>query len=121
MFEIFKDQNDELLTERIPIIKQKRKNRLKKIQNREKKMSQNLKQNEETVLSILKSLSEEETGLMTEKNQLLDMEETLKKRIISEIETKKSRITDLQTEIPELTQRIEDLAKILEIPVVKKI
>ena len=53
MFEIFKDQNDELLTERIPIIKQKRKNRIVKIQNREKKMSQNLKKNEEGEKSLI--------------------------------------------------------------------
>ena len=119
MFEIFKDQNDELLTEIIPDKKQKNKKRLAELKNNEKNPSQNLKRNEETVLSILKSLSEEEKGLMIEKNQLLDMEETLKKRIINEIETKKSRITDLQTEIPELKQRVEFLAKILAIPVVK--
>jgi hypothetical protein len=47
------------------------------------------------------------------------VEETLKKRIINEIEAKKSRILDLQTEIPELKQRIENLANILDIPVVK--
>ena len=47
------------------------------------------------------------------------MEESLKKRIINEIETKKDRILDLQTEIPEVKQRIEELAKLLEIPVVK--
>lgn len=119
MFEMFKKQNDEVLLERIPIINQKQKNRLTKLQNRKKKIPQNLKKNEETILSILKSLSEEETGLITKKNELLDMEETLKKRIIIEIETKKSKIIDLQTEIPKLKKRIEFLANTLEIPIIK--
>jgi hypothetical protein len=48
------------------------------------------------------------------------VEETLKKRIINEIEAKKSRILDLQTEIPELKQRVKFLAENLEIPIVKK-
>ena len=119
MFEIFKDQNDELLTERIPDKKQKRKKKFAKLKKSDKNLYQSLKRNEETVLSILQSLSEEEKELMIEKNQLLDVEETLKKRIINEIETKKSRITNLQTELPGLKQRVEFLAKMLEIPVVK--
>ena len=90
-------------------------------QNSELQSPQDLKRNEETVLSTLYSLGEEEKELLTEKNQLLDMEETLKKRIINEIETKKSRIKDLETEIPELKQRVKVLAKTLEIPIVKKI
>ena len=81
--------------------------------------SQNLKEKEETVLSILKSLSKQEKELQAEKDQLLDMEATLKKRIKNEIDSKKSRITDLQEEIPEIQLRIETLAKLLEIPVVK--
>jgi hypothetical protein len=107
------------IIERVPYKKPKIKKKSTKIKKRGKKSSQNLKRNEETVLSILKSLSEEENELLLEKDQLLDVEETLKKRIINEIKTKKSRILDLQTEIPELKQRIEDLAKVLEIPVVK--
>lgn len=117
MFEIFKDQNNELLTEEITNKKPKRK--ITRLKNIAKKPSQNSKRNEETVLSILKSLSDEEKDLLTEKNQLLDVEETLKKRIINEIEVKKSRITGLQMEIPELKKRLEFLAKMLEIPVVK--
>jgi len=97
MFDTFKDQNNELQSPQIH------------------------KRNEETVLSILYSLTDEEKELLTEKNQLLDMEETLKKRIINEIQTKESRIKDLQMEIPELKQRVKVLAKTLEIPVVKKI
>ena len=89
--------------------------------NNELQSPQILKRNEETVLSTLYSLTDEEKELLTEKNQLLDMEETLKKRIINEIQTKESRIKDLQMEIPELQQRVKFLAKTLEIPVVKKI
>jgi hypothetical protein len=80
---------------------------------------QNLKEKEETVLSILKSLGKQEKELQAEKDQLLDMEATLKKRIKNEIDVKKSRISDLQDEIPEIQLRIETLAKLLEIPVVK--
>ncbi len=90
-----------------------------KLKEREEKKPQNIKRNEETVFSILESLSNKEKKLSKEKDQLLDVEESLKKRIINEIETKKARILDLQTEIPELKQRIEELAKLLEIPVVK--
>lgn len=119
MFEIFRDQNNEFINERDSNKKLKNKKSLTKLKIKEKKLNQNLKKNEDTVLSLLKSLSYEEEELMVEKNQLLDMEETLKKRIISEIETKKNRIVDLQLEIPKLKQRIEFLAKILEIPIVK--
>ena len=90
-------------------------------QNSELQSPQDLERNEEPVLSTLYSLGEEEKELLTEKNQLLDMEETLKKRIINEIETKKSGIKDLETEIPELKQRVKVLAKTLEIPIVNKI
>ena len=86
---------------------------------RGKTSPQNFKKNEETVFSILTSLSDKEKNLLSEKNQLLDVEESLKKRIIKEIEAKKTNILDLQTEIPKVKKRIEDLAKILEIPVVK--
>ena len=86
----------------------------------EKKVSQDLKRNEENVLSTLKALSDKEKELLAQRDQLLGLEETLKKRIINEIETKKSTVSNLQTEIPELKQRIEDLAKVLKIPVVKQ-
>lgn len=108
MFELFREKNEDLLTERVSFKKIETKNTQNKYQN-----------NEKTVLSILKSLSEEEIGLTSEKNQLLDMEKLLKKRIVNEIEIKKTRISDLQIEIPKLKQRIEDLATILEIPIVK--
>jgi len=92
-----------------------------KEQNNEIQSPQVLKENEKTVLSILYSLTKEEKKLQKEKNQLLDLEETLKKRIINEIQTKETKIKNLQMEIPELKQRLKDLAKTLKIPVVKKI
>ena len=100
-------------TEQIPDKKPKSK-------KTEKKVSQDLKRNEENVLSTLKALSDKEKELLAQRDQLLGLEETLKKRIINEIETKKSTVSNLQTEIPELKQRIEDLAKVLKIPVVKQ-
>jgi hypothetical protein len=119
MFEIFRDQDNDIMHENLSNKTQKNKKKLMKFKTEEKELHNNLKTNEKTVLSLLKNLSSEEKELMLEKNKLLDMEETLKKRIIQEIETKKSRIFDLQIEIPEVKQRIEFLAKILEIPVVK--
>ena len=91
-----------------------------KSEKTEKKVSQDLKRNEENVLLTLKALSDKEKELLAQRDQLLGLEETLKKRIISEIETKKSTVSNLQAEIPELKQRIEDLAKVLKIPVVKQ-
>ena len=94
MFEIFNDQNDTHFTKLITSEKQIIKNPTPKHQNKSKKLSQNRKKTGENVLSILKKLSEEETELMMERNQLLDIEITLKKRIITEIETKKTNINN---------------------------
>ena len=107
------------INEQIPDESPKIKKKIINLKKRGKTIPQNLKKNEETVFSILTSLSEKEKNLLAEKNQLLDVEESLKKRIIKEIETKKASILDLQTEIPKVKKRIEDLAKVLEIPVVK--
>jgi hypothetical protein len=106
-------------TKPIPNKKLKIKKKNSNLEKTEKISPQNLQRNEETVLLTLKSLSEKEQELQEERDQLLSMEEKLKKRIIKEIETKKSSILDLETEIPELKQRIEYLARVLEIPVVK--
>ena len=107
------------LNEQIPDENPKIKKKIINLKKRGKTTPQNLKKNEETVFSILTSLSDKEKNLLATKNQLLDVEESLKKRIIKEIESKKSSILDLQTEIPKVKKRIEDLAKVLEIPVVK--
>ena len=69
---------------------------------------------EENVLSMLKALEEEESSLMQEKSQLTDMEEMLRLKAREEIEAKKRRIDELKNEIPELKQRCEDLAKMLD-------
>jgi predicted RNase H-like nuclease (RuvC/YqgF family) len=74
---------------------------------------------EESVLSTLEALGGEERLLLSEKSQLLDMEETLRQRIKDEIEVKRHRIENLKYEIPELKQRCEALAKALDIPVQK--
>ena len=98
MFEIFKDHNDSYFAEIITSEKQIK--------------------NKKNSLLKLKKLTEEEKDLMMKKNELLDIEEILKKRIIKEIDLKKSNISDLQAEIPKLKQRIENLAKLLEIPII---
>jgi hypothetical protein len=69
---------------------------------------------EENVLSMLKSLEEEESSLMQEKSQLVDMEEMLRLKAREEIEAKKRRIDELKNEIPELKHRCDDLAKMLD-------
>lgn len=91
----------------------------KTAQEKPPKSKENLKKNEETVFSILKSLTNREKELQEERDQLLETELSLKKLIKKEIENKKTKISDLETEIPELKQRIEILAQLLEIPVVK--
>jgi len=74
---------------------------------------------EEDILSTLEALGGEERILITEKSQLLNMEETLRQKIRDEIEVKRHRIENLKYEIPELKQRCEALAKALDIPVQK--
>jgi|YelNatPaOPRAMG01_1025707.scaffolds.fasta_scaffold02441_19 predicted enzyme involved in methoxymalonyl-ACP biosynthesis len=71
-------------------------------------------------LAILEKLSEEEAMLLNEKTALLDTEEKLWHKVNEAIQTKKQRIEQLKSEIPELKQRCESLAKILEIPVYKE-
>ena len=71
------------------------------------------------VLATLESLGAEERILIVEKSQLQNMEETLKQKIIDEIEVKRHRIEYLKYEIPELKQRCETLAKALDIRVKK--
>jgi predicted RNase H-like nuclease (RuvC/YqgF family) len=74
---------------------------------------------EENILSMLEALGGEEKQLLAEKTQLLNMEETLRQKIQDEIEIKRNRIENLKYEIPELRQRCETLAKVLNIPVQK--
>jgi len=72
---------------------------------------------EENLTTTLESLKQEETLLLTEKQQLESIGEQLRRRTLEEIEKKKQRICALKTEIPELKQKCESLAKALEIPV----
>ena len=118
MFEIFQDQDNEFIEEQTKNKKIKRLTKSLRLKNKEK-LDGNIKRNEQTVFSMLETLIEEEKELLNQKNQLLDMEETLKKRIIDEIETKKTRVTYLQNELPTIKQRCEQLAKVLEMPIVK--
>jgi hypothetical protein len=74
---------------------------------------------EENILSVLKALGEEERLLLSERSQLVNMEETLAQRAREEVEFKRHRIENLKHEIPELKQRCEVLAKALDIPVQK--
>jgi predicted RNase H-like nuclease (RuvC/YqgF family) len=103
----------------LPPKKQKPKKKIIQPQKTEQIPPQTLQANEETALLTLKTLSKKEKKLTEERDQLLDMEATLKKRIVNEIETKKSSIQDLEGELPQLKQRIENLAKLLDIPIVK--
>ena len=119
MFEIFQDQDNEFIEKQTKNKKIKRLTKSLKLKNKEKKPDEKIKRNEQTVFSMLETLIEEEKELVNQKNQLLDMEETLKKRIIDEIETKKTRVAYLQNDLPRIKQRCEQLAKVLEIPIVK--
>jgi predicted RNase H-like nuclease (RuvC/YqgF family) len=74
---------------------------------------------EKDYLSTIEALNGEERSLLAQKAQLLNMEETLRQKIRDEIEAKKHRIENLKNEIPELKQRCEALAKVLDIPVQK--
>jgi predicted RNase H-like nuclease (RuvC/YqgF family) len=72
---------------------------------------------EEKILSMLETLGGEEQALLTEKSQLVNMEETLKQQIREEIEIKRHRIENLKHEIPELKQRCEVLSKALNVSI----
>jgi hypothetical protein len=74
---------------------------------------------EENILFVLKALGEEERLLLSERSQLVNMEETLTQRAREEVEFKRHRIENLKHEIPELKQRCEFLAKALDMPIQK--
>ena len=88
-------------------------------QSVEVKIQEPFESKEADLLATLEALGGEEKTLVAEKSQLLDMEETLRQKIIDEIEVKRHRIENLKYEIPELKQRCEALAKVLDIPVKK--
>jgi predicted RNase H-like nuclease (RuvC/YqgF family) len=72
---------------------------------------------EENLTTTLETLKHEENLLLNQKQQLESIGEQLRLRTLEEIEKKKQRINALKTEIPELKQKCESLAKALEIPV----
>jgi hypothetical protein len=74
---------------------------------------------EEDKLATLESLKEEWETLLAEKKQLQNMAETLKQKIEDEIEIKRYNIENLKSEITELKQKCEKLAKALDITVQK--
>ena len=88
-------------------------------QSVEVKIQEPFESKEADLLATLEALGGEEKTLIAEKSQLLDMEETLRQKMIDEIEVKRHRIENLKYEIPELKQRCEALAKALDIPVQK--
>ena len=66
---------------------------------------------------LLETLKNEETALITQKQQLENIGEQLRLKTVEEIEKTRERISSLKTEIPELKQKCEVMAKVLEIPV----
>ena len=120
MFEIFnlpdEEQDVEEVTEQSEISEEPFK---EERQSAEVKTQESFESTEADLLLTLEALGGEEKTLIIEKSQLLDMEETLKQKILDEIEVKRRRIQNLKYEIPELKQRCEALAKALDIPVHK--
>ena len=72
---------------------------------------------EENLTTTLETLKQEESFLLRQKQQLVSIGEQLRLRTLEEIEKTKQRINALKTEIPDLKQKCESLAKTLEIPV----
>jgi predicted RNase H-like nuclease (RuvC/YqgF family) len=72
---------------------------------------------EENLPTELETLKQEESFLLSQKQQLVGIGEQLRLKTLEEIEKTKQRISALKTEIPELKQKCESLAKALEIPV----
>lgn len=100
MFEVFKKPDEEQ-------------------QNGELTNAEPCENREENLLSVLEALGVEERALLEEKTQLVSMEEQLQLKLREEVEAKRHRIENLNSEIPELKQRCEALAKALDIQVQK--
>jgi predicted nucleic acid-binding Zn-ribbon protein len=64
-------------------------------------------------------LTEEENKLRSEKQLLLKLIGELENRLTNEIKTRKSTIATLKFEVCELRNRCEELARALNIPVIK--
>ena len=72
---------------------------------------------EENLSSTLQSLKDEEYALVNQKTELSSIEEKLRVQTMEEIANARQRIASLKSEIPELKQKCEGLAKALQIPV----
>ncbi len=128
MFDIFKKLDEEQNNEEIDIVEPSE-NIEEKITveepiteekpTQEPTIQEPYQNQEENILSVLKALGEEERLLLSERSQLVNMEETLTQRAREEVEFKRHRIENLKHEIPELKQRCEFLAKALDIPIQK--
>lgn len=71
--------------------------------------------NKENLMVLLGTLKQEENFLTIQKQQLVSNRERLRLRTIEEIEKTKTRITGLRSEIPELKQECQDMAKALKV------
>jgi hypothetical protein len=67
--------------------------------------------------NLLETLKHEENTLLSQKQQLESIGEQLRLKTLDEIEKTKTRISSLKSEIPDLKQKCESMAKVLEIPV----
>ena|GEM_PF-1469790 len=120
MFEMFKKPDEEQNNEEMNLVgpcENTEENNEEENQSEEMNTQKLCENTENDYLSTLEALAGEEKSLLAEKSQLMNMEETLRQKIINEIEAKKYRIENLKNEIPELKQRCEFLAKLLDIPV----
>lgn len=72
---------------------------------------------DDDLTGLLETLKHEETSLLGQKQQLVSIGEQLRLKTLEEIEKTQQRISSLKTEIPELKQKCEVMAKVLEIPV----
>jgi hypothetical protein len=70
--------------------------------------------NKENPIVLLRTLKQEENFLTVQKQQLVSNRERLRLRTIEEIEKTKARISGLRSEIPELKQDCQDMAKALK-------
>lgn len=128
MFDIFKKADEEQnngelnVEEPCDVVEEKvtvEDSMLEENQSREVVTQEPYQTREESIISILMALVEEERTLLSERTQLANMEESLTQRARDEIEFKRHRIENLKHEIPEMKQRCEILAKALSIPIQK--
>ncbi len=72
---------------------------------------------EDSLPMMLEKLDDEVRMLLTEKQQLVDIQEKLHVKLAEEVAQKRFRIEHLKGEVPELRQKCENLARALGIQV----